>query len=247
MPMHDWTKVNAGIFHDFHQEWAASIKHALNGGLLPKGYFASIEQAAMRAGSKKYIPDVLALELPSGRSSAGSPGSVLLKRPATSQKYTNALDAYRKKKNVVSIRHVSGNRLVAMIEIVSPGNKSGRKVYRDFVLKSAHLLAQGIHLLLIDPFPPTARDPNGVHSSILEEFDLPAYLLPFNTARTFVSYETDASSEILADVKHPSVGDSLPDMPVFLESNGCVILPLEQAYASAWQYVPTPWQELLVT
>ncbi len=247
MPMHDWTKVDAGIFHDFHQEWAASIKHTLNGGLLPRGYFASIEQAAMRAGSAKYVPDVLALELPSGRATSVNPGNVLLERPTSARKYANALDAYRRKKNVVSIRHISGNRLVAMIEIVSPGNKSGRKVYRDLVLKSAHLLAQGIHLLLIDPFPPTARDPNGVHASILEEFDLPAYSLPFKSARTIVSYETDASSEILADVKHPSVGDSLPDMPVFLESNGCVILPLETSYASAWQFVPAPWQELLIS
>lgn len=31
MPIHDWTKVNAGIFHDFHHDWITMIKRALNG------------------------------------------------------------------------------------------------------------------------------------------------------------------------------------------------------------------------
>src|SRR6188768_2527096 len=157
MPMHDWTRVDAGIFHDFHQEWAVSIKHTLNGGLLPKKYFALIEQATMRKGTKKYVPDVLTLGLPKGRSVDSPSQMALAERPSTVQTYSNALDAYRKKKNVVVIRHVSGNRVVAMIEIVSPGNKSGRRAFRDFVQKSANLLARGIHLLLIDPFPTTAR------------------------------------------------------------------------------------------
>ncbi len=35
MPLHDWTRVDAGIFHDFHQAWNAQLRGALNGGLLP--------------------------------------------------------------------------------------------------------------------------------------------------------------------------------------------------------------------
>jgi hypothetical protein len=31
MPIHDWTRVDAGIFHDFHQTWMPEIKRALNG------------------------------------------------------------------------------------------------------------------------------------------------------------------------------------------------------------------------
>lgn len=33
MPIHDWTRVGAGIFHDFHQEWI----HLLIVGLFPPG------------------------------------------------------------------------------------------------------------------------------------------------------------------------------------------------------------------
>ena len=43
MPMHDWTKVYSGLFHDFHQGWSITIRNALNGGLLPKGMSAFVE------------------------------------------------------------------------------------------------------------------------------------------------------------------------------------------------------------
>jgi len=34
MPIHAWGKVDANLFHDFHQTWTISIRNALNGGLL---------------------------------------------------------------------------------------------------------------------------------------------------------------------------------------------------------------------
>ena len=37
MPVHDWTRVEAGIFHAFHVAWVPEIQKALNGGLLPEG------------------------------------------------------------------------------------------------------------------------------------------------------------------------------------------------------------------
>ncbi|MBM4074380.1 MAG: hypothetical protein FJ267_01895, partial [Planctomycetes bacterium] len=55
MPMHDWTRVAAGIYHDFHHEWISAIKHALNSSL-PESYYALAEQQAAGFG-----PDVLTL------------------------------------------------------------------------------------------------------------------------------------------------------------------------------------------
>jgi hypothetical protein len=40
MPIHDWTKVDDGVFHDFHHEWISRIKHTLNNGVLPRDYYA---------------------------------------------------------------------------------------------------------------------------------------------------------------------------------------------------------------
>jgi hypothetical protein len=49
MPLHDWTRVDAGIFHAFHVAWLPEIQGILNDGLLPEGYYALAEQHAGRA------------------------------------------------------------------------------------------------------------------------------------------------------------------------------------------------------
>jgi len=35
MPIHDWTRVDAGVFHRFHHEWIFAIARALKAGVLP--------------------------------------------------------------------------------------------------------------------------------------------------------------------------------------------------------------------
>src|SRR4029077_21130882 len=57
MPVHDWTRVEAGIFHDFHHSWIEEIKRALNTGLLSDDYYALAEHPAAGFG-----PDVLTLQ-----------------------------------------------------------------------------------------------------------------------------------------------------------------------------------------
>jgi hypothetical protein len=56
MPVHDWTRVDAGVFHDFHNVWIGELRNALNSGLLPPEFYAMSEQLA-----GKYISDVLTL------------------------------------------------------------------------------------------------------------------------------------------------------------------------------------------
>ena len=58
MPVHDWTRVDAGLFHAFHFNWIASLCAALNDGSLPSDYFALPEQ-----NIKGPIPDALTLKL----------------------------------------------------------------------------------------------------------------------------------------------------------------------------------------
>ena len=59
MPVHDWTRVDAGTFHAFHTRWISEIMGALNAGLLPRGYYALAEQVATRMQT-----DVLTLRAP---------------------------------------------------------------------------------------------------------------------------------------------------------------------------------------
>lgn len=40
MAIHDWPRVDAGIFHAFHQNWITEISRTLNNGVLPADYYA---------------------------------------------------------------------------------------------------------------------------------------------------------------------------------------------------------------
>ena len=44
MPVHDWSRVGAGIFHHFHQRWMAAFSDCLNDGRLPPDHYALAEQ-----------------------------------------------------------------------------------------------------------------------------------------------------------------------------------------------------------
>jgi hypothetical protein len=172
MPIHDWTKVDAGIFHAFHHGWIEELARALNRGVLPSDYYALPEQHAAGFG-----PDVLTLQ-GSGWEEADSGESETTSAVLTVPKLTpiaqTDMEFYRRKQKTVTIRHVSGDRVVAMIEIVSPGNKAARNAMRAFVEKAAELLAKGIHLLIIDLFPPGKRDPQVALGDALA--DMPLFL-----------------------------------------------------------------------
>ena len=51
MPIHDWKRMSAGTFHDFHCRWIVKLSDALNEGLLPPGYYSMAEQLASGLGS----------------------------------------------------------------------------------------------------------------------------------------------------------------------------------------------------
>src|SRR5262245_30604146 len=57
MPIHDWSRVTAGTFHDFHGSWITHLKETLNAGLLPDDYYALSEQVA-----GQLVPDVLTFQ-----------------------------------------------------------------------------------------------------------------------------------------------------------------------------------------
>src|SRR5205085_12131993 len=100
------------------------------------------------------------------------------------------LEFYRTKQKTVTVRHVSDDDVVALIEIASPGNKSHRRRLRELVEKAATFLDQGVHLCIIDLFPPGRRDPTGLHGAIWEEISGEDYVLPRGkTNRLVASYE----------------------------------------------------------
>ena len=246
MPAHDWTRVDAGTFHDFHHSWIEELKRALNAGLLPSGYYAQAERQAAGFG-----PDVLALEsqdgdegFPIAEPDAANGGSVLLLAPPQTKVIAETdMEFYRRKQSSVVVRHARGNRVVALIEVVSPGNKIGRAAVRAFVEKAAELLEKRIHLMILDVLPPGTLDPQGVHGLIWEEVSGEEYTAPLGKPLTLSAYES--SDRLRAFVEPFAVGDTLSDMPLFLEPNGCVLVPSEATYQRAFGAIAPRWQRVL--
>jgi hypothetical protein len=244
MPIHDWTRVDAGIFHAFHHDWTTELSRALNRGLLPSAYYALPEQLAGGLG-----PDVLTLRGPGGNGTpptAGTPGgSVVLAvaPPRVRIRMGSEANRYAAKAKTVTVRHVSNHQVVAMVEIVSPGNKNNQNGLNAFVRKAHEALAAGIHLLLIDLFLPSARDPQGIHGAVWGEDCGPDFALPADKPLTCVAYVGGAAAE--AFLEPVAVGDALPDMPLFLTPELYVAVPLEATYQSAWEGMPEYWRAVL--
>ncbi len=126
--------------------------------------------------------------------------------------------------------------LIAVIEIVSPGTKDNTNGLRTFVRKAGKLLRRGVHLLIVDLFPPSIRDPFGIHKAIWDQFKEEPFDLPPDKTLTLASYV--AGSEKVAYVENVAVGDILPDMPLFLTPDHYVPCPLEASYRVTWGVFP---------
>jgi hypothetical protein len=240
MPVHDWTRVDAGLFHAFHQNWMIALCHALNRGGLPRDYFALPEQVI-----KGPVPDVLTLRLTAERGDAPDPApglAVADAPPRARHVQQTEVQTYARKADRIAVHHRHGD-VVAVVEIVSQGNKASRSELRAFVEKAAALLQQGIHLLIIDLFPPSKRDPQGIHKAIWDELEEQPFEMRADKPLTLVSYSAGAVKT--AYVEPVGVGDALPAMPLFLKSDFYVPTPLETTYQTAWEGFPDALKPLL--
>jgi hypothetical protein len=242
MPIHDWTQVDAGDFHDFHQGWVVQLRIALNEGLLPPDYYAQVERVAGET-----TPDVLTLQNPTplDDSEQAAPGgaAVLTAPPQVQISTAYEQQVYISRKNRVAIRHGSSHRVVAMIELVSSGNKAGVAHYRRFLNKVISALDQGVHLLLIDLYPPTTRDPQGLHGAVSVEIGDESYVAPERQRLTLAAYVADLPCR--AYVEPCAVGDTLRSMPIYLTTDHYVLVPLESTYQSAFAGLPKHIQQRL--
>jgi hypothetical protein len=238
MPAHDWTRVDAGLFHNFHHRWISALSDALNAGILPPDYFALAEQ-----NIRGPIPDVLTLKLSSEFDEDHGGGFVVATAPPRTRLVRRSeADLYAERANRITVRHRHGD-VVSVIEIVSPGNKGSRAEFRAFIEKSAELIRQKIHLLVIDLFPPGKRDPQGIHKALWDEFLEEDLELPPDKPLTVASY--DAGPPQVAYVELISVGEALPEMPLFLKPEVYVLAPLEATYETAWKVFPAALKGLL--
>ncbi|MBX9626611.1 MAG: DUF4058 domain-containing protein [Gemmataceae bacterium] len=236
MSMHDWTRVTPNEYHSFHVLWLAHLTQALNTGVLPAGYGALADYTA-----PPYVPDVVTLA--TGRRGRATPAGRGATATTAAPLATLTADGTVRKRppagrRRVMIQQTPGRQVVAVIEVVSPSNKAKRAEFDDLVGKSVQLLLRGVHVLLIDPLPPTRRDPHGLHATVWKELTGKRSVPPADKPLTLASYAARGGDRFSAFVEPVAVGDPVPDLPLFLRPEFHVTAPLEQTYQAAWAGVP---------
>ncbi len=239
MPVHDWNKIDTATFHDFHNSWIIHLKETLNGGVLPAGYYALSDQR-----SAGVIPDVLTLNSPGSGSSTdpagvAGPGGIAVAEapPRIARKLVADSDAvYRFRRRTLVIRHVSGNQVVSLLEIVSPITKDRPSTVQDFVNKVETALAHVIHVVVVDLFRPGKHDPGGMAGAIWANIGSEQDEVPGSQPLTLCSYRAVVPVE--AYIEHVAFGEPLPDMPLFLDADTYINVPLETTYQAAFRGMP---------
>jgi hypothetical protein len=111
--------------------------------------------------------------------------------------------------------------------------------------KTIDFLRAGIHVLVVDLFPPTPRDPAGVHKLIWDEISEEPFALLPGKDRILASYE--AGREKAAYIEVVGVGDLLPNVPLFVAEGMHIKVPLESTYQIAWAACPEAMREAVET
>jgi hypothetical protein len=94
---------------------------------------------------------------------------------------------------------------------------------------------------VVDLFPPSPRDPQGIHKAIWDEICEESFELPADKPLTVAAYLADEPK--MAYVEPVAVGDVLPGLPIFLDPDTYVPAPLETTYEATWAKCPEPVTE----
>src|SRR5205085_895312 len=121
-------------------------------------------------------------------------------------------DPYSQKRRRVAVRHSSDDRVVALVEIVSPGNKDRLASAADFIEKAVEFIRGSIHLLILDLFPPAPHDPERLATAVWAQFAATNFRLSPSEPLTLASFSAGLVKR--AFIEPVAVGNALPDMPL---------------------------------
>jgi hypothetical protein len=166
MPMHDWTQVDDALFHSFHLSWASELSRRLNQELLPPSHFAITETIELRpAAGFLELPEpdrpYVGPRLPAGNREVSSDAS-RTRFAATDDQRQYACKA-------VTVRHADHHQPVAAIVWVTRQDKQTPYRLRALLQTAVGAITRGVHLLVIDLYPPTPRAPKDIHTSLWED------------------------------------------------------------------------------
>jgi Protein of unknown function (DUF4058) len=218
-------------WESFHVNWAGAIADALNESLLPEGYFAE-EHAQI--GARVEI-DVATFRGPETSPHPAGATATLPRRVWVPPAPTIVVPAaFPDSFQVLIFENEGGGRLVAAIELVSPGNKDRTAERQAFAIKCASYLCRGIGLIVIDIV--TSRRAN-LHDEIMRLLGHETPLPP-DAALYAVAYRPivrDSQEQIEIWPSHLEIGRSLPVLPLALNAELALPIDLETTYTAACQ------------
>lgn len=212
----------------FHHAWAANIAQHLNREVLPPEFFAESE---ISLGPTLEI-DVANVELTNGRESSGAATATAVWTPVKPALVFPVDFARLEVCEVRIYEDLGGAQLRAAIELVSPANKDRPGSRRTFAAKCAGYLKQAVSVVLIDVV--TERTAN-LHEELLSVLDIsqPAwesktqlYAIAYRPVPVQKQQRIEAWPEVL------TLGQPLPELPLWLKLDLCVPLHLEETYGA---------------
>lgn len=226
MPLHDWSRLPnwSGV----HLLWIAEILRWVK-PRLPEGYRAYVGTWPLVAiSAPEGTPD---LQI---RRTESPAMSILNGAGEASLEPDVEVAVATLESSEASVIVERDGRMVATVELVSPGNKDRPARRIDYATRYAGYLHQGVHLLLIDVIPGPRHF--SFADAVLEQFDIrdqPPCPAPY--AYSFRVGEPAASGgSFLALWRRPmQMGQPLPTLPLPLTVLHSVMLDLETTYMNA--------------
>ncbi len=216
-------------WQNLHRAWANALCDHLNRDLLPPEYFAEVE---ISLGSKLEI-DVATFEDEVKGSGSGSGGVAVWappKPPHTVPLQFTHPDLFE----VQVFREEGGPRLVATVELVSPANKDRPANQHAFAVKCGSYLLGEIGVVVVDVV--TSRTAN-LHAEILKILQVAENPSGLSQASLYAASYRVAIKKDSQSLEHwaepLAVGSTLPTLPLWISSELCLPLNLEDAYVWA--------------
>jgi Protein of unknown function (DUF4058) len=231
MPLLDHFQPPLSVSHPwkgFHSAWANAITNQLN-EVLPPGYYAIPE---VPLGDQVEI-DVATLEHSNGAEAGARVATVVWAPPRP--RLSAPVDFSRVQSVAVHVfQDIGGPQLRAAIELASPANKDRPRSRLTFAAKCVGYLERNVAVVVIDTV--TARQAN-LHAQIAEALEASDGLAWESPSRLYaVAYRRTSvrgHSRVEAWPKKLTIGAELPTLPLWIDAEASVALPLEASYQAA--------------
>jgi hypothetical protein len=142
---------HAGLWPGVHHGLIAGMHEQLN-ATLPPEFVADVgERVYLIQPDRTRYPDVVVLQTRPRLTPAGGSGSAVLAEPIDTPWFISAMDDAVREPFIQVISATEPERVVTVIEVLSPANKArGSESRRKYLAKQEELLASDVSLLEVD-------------------------------------------------------------------------------------------------